>query len=213
MNQPTDSDDSATTLQNYNLFDMEKMIDPIKAVTKIDEIKRRAATRQTKGESAERLAAIISLLFFHDVSQLNQSAQGAPKSFGLNDSLLLPDFRLDDSKLVEVKFRGSPHTVYPDDNTDISSQMETIYIKKYRMNDYIERAQKNDVTIYLFVWESENQNLLIAKARELQGSEVTTTTFDNDDGDGDDEMYCYDYDAFDHASPFVESLSMNETTE
>lgn len=211
MSQSSDSDESTTTPQNYNLFDIERMIDPIEAVTKIDEIKRRAATRQIKGESAERLAAIISLLFFHDVNQLNQSAQGAPKSFGLHNSLLLPDFRLDDSKLVEVKFRGSPYTVYPDDSTDIDSQMETIYVKKYRMDDYINRANEHDVTIYLFILESENQNLLTAKVRDLQGCEVTTTTFDSNDGDVDDEMYCYDYDAFDHASPFVESISMNDT--
>jgi hypothetical protein len=89
--------------------------------------------------------------------------------------------------------------------------METIYVKKYRMDDYIKRANQHDVTIHLFVLESENQNLLTAKVRELQGSEVTTTTFDSNDGDGDDEMYCYDYDAFDHASPFVESISMNDT--
>jgi hypothetical protein len=213
MSQSTNSDESTTTSQQYNPFDIEKMIDPIEAVSKIDETKSWAATRQTKGESAERLAAIISLLFLHDVTQHTQSAQGAPKSFGLHESLLLPDFRLDDSKLVEVKFRGSPYTVYPDDSPDIDSQMETIYVKKYRMDEYIKRANKHDVPIYLLIYESENQNILIAKVRELQGSEVATTTFDSNDGDGDDEMYCYDYDAFDHASPFVESISMNDSSE
>lgn len=207
MSQSTEKDNITTKIQEYSSFNLKELISPIKALINFNGItNKQSIPSELKGEAAERLAAVIGLVFFHDLNQLTSSPQqGAPKSFALDGSLLLPDFRLDDSQLVEVKFRGSPHTVYSDSDNDIDNRRQTIPIDKYKMEQYAERVRQNEVTIHILVWDFENKNVLIGEVNELFGSELTTTSFNS--GGTADEMYCYEYTDFDPASPFRDSFS------
>lgn len=189
---------------NYSPFPVENILQLLLDAIQIEE----RDTTSDDAESCERRVAGLLYILGHCVAPTKDtSVGGAPMSRTLQKAYRLPDYLLEDvDGYVEAKYRSRPHKLYESDleaSVDVDPPVKSLPVGIGAMDDYVERANAHDTTVYLVVWDDRHDNIVYAEVSALDGKHLATDEIKGDN------VYCYDYDDFEPVSPFAAPLDIN----